>query len=142
MCVVYFWRCVLLISIPRSLDMLMLVRTSASHQGILLAELELIQPHMPQKPVLRGEVRCACVAREVSVERSSWYRWSGPEPAYFRVRVPIPDCSREIPESGRPEFGASLVVPQAARTPKGAGAVGRRAAGRTRLAKKPVGMDL
>ena len=32
-------------------------------------ELELIQPHMAQKPVLRGEVRCACVAREVSVER-------------------------------------------------------------------------
>ena len=32
-------------------------------------ELELIQPHMAQKPVLRGEVGCACVAREVSVER-------------------------------------------------------------------------
>ena len=31
-------------------------------------ELELIQPHMAQKPVLRGEVGCACVAREVSVE--------------------------------------------------------------------------
>ena len=31
--------------------------------------LELIQPHMAQKPVLRGEVGCACVAREVSVER-------------------------------------------------------------------------
>jgi len=30
-------------------------------------ELELIQPHMAQKPVLRGEVGCACVAREVSV---------------------------------------------------------------------------
>ena len=30
---------------------------------------ELIQPHMAQKPVLRGEVGCACVAREVSVER-------------------------------------------------------------------------
>ena len=29
-------------------------------------ELELIQPHMAQKPVLRGEVGCACVAREVS----------------------------------------------------------------------------
>ena len=25
-------------------------------------------PHMAQKPVLRGEVGCACVAREVSVE--------------------------------------------------------------------------
>ena len=32
-------------------------------------ELELIQPHMAKKPVLRGEVGCACVAREVSVER-------------------------------------------------------------------------
>ena len=32
-------------------------------------ELELIKPHMAQKPVLRGEVGCACVAREVSVER-------------------------------------------------------------------------
>ena len=31
-------------------------------------ELELIQSHMAQKPVLRGEVGCACVAREVSVE--------------------------------------------------------------------------
>jgi len=28
-------------------------------------ELELIQPHMAQKPVLRGEVGCACVARGV-----------------------------------------------------------------------------
>ena len=32
-------------------------------------ELELIQPHMAQKSVLRGEVGCACVAREVSFER-------------------------------------------------------------------------
>ena len=32
-------------------------------------ELELIQSHMAQKPVLRGEVGCACVAREVSVVR-------------------------------------------------------------------------
>ena len=32
-------------------------------------ELELIQSHMAQKPVLRGEVGCACVACEVSVER-------------------------------------------------------------------------
>ena len=29
-------------------------------------EFELIQSHMAQKPVLRGEVGCACVAREVS----------------------------------------------------------------------------
>jgi len=34
-----------------------------------LSELELIQSHMAQKPVLRGEMGCACVAREVSVER-------------------------------------------------------------------------
>ena len=27
-------------------------------------ELELIQPHMAQKPVLRGEVECACVAHQ------------------------------------------------------------------------------
>ena len=32
-------------------------------------ELELIQPLMAQEPVLRGEVGCACVAREVSVDR-------------------------------------------------------------------------
>ena len=32
-------------------------------------ELELIQSHKAQNPVLRGEVGCACVAREVSVER-------------------------------------------------------------------------
>ena len=29
-------------------------------------ELELIQSHMAQKPVLRGEVGCTCVAREVA----------------------------------------------------------------------------
>jgi len=39
-------------------------------QGLLgRLELELIQPHMAQKLVLRGEVGCACVACEVSVER-------------------------------------------------------------------------
>ena len=32
-------------------------------------ELEQIQSHMAHMPVLRGEVGCACVAREVSVER-------------------------------------------------------------------------
>ena len=37
--------------------------------SVLTEELELIQSHMAQKPVLRGEVGCACVAREVSVER-------------------------------------------------------------------------
>ena len=35
----------------------------------VVEELELIQTHMAQKPVLRGEMGCACVAREVSVER-------------------------------------------------------------------------
>jgi len=35
-----------------------------------MLKLELvIQYHMAQKPVLRGGVGCACVAREVSVER-------------------------------------------------------------------------
>ena len=32
-------------------------------------DLELIRSHMAQKRVLRGEVGCVCVAREVSVER-------------------------------------------------------------------------
>jgi len=30
-----------------------------------VSELELIQPHMAQKPVLRGEVGCACVGVRV-----------------------------------------------------------------------------
>jgi len=38
-------------------------------EGLVELEPELIQPHMAQKSVLRGEVGCACVAREVSVER-------------------------------------------------------------------------
>ena len=37
--------------------------------GYYKTKLELIQSHVAQKPVLRGEVGCACVAREVSVER-------------------------------------------------------------------------
>ena len=45
-----------------------LILTPPSQWGIEL-ELELIQSHMAQKPMLRGEVGCACVAREVSVER-------------------------------------------------------------------------
>ena len=36
-------------------------------EGGLPRCLELIQSHVAQKPVLRGEVGCACVAREVSV---------------------------------------------------------------------------
>ena len=43
--------------------------TRALPQMLALNELELIQSHMAQKPVLRGEVGRACVAREVSVER-------------------------------------------------------------------------
>ena len=39
----------------------------------VVLELELIQPHMAQKPVLRGEVGCACVVREVSIERERSY---------------------------------------------------------------------
>jgi len=45
-------------------------RTSFDWPVFLELELELIQSHMAQKPVLRGEVWCACVAREVGVERS------------------------------------------------------------------------
>ena len=45
------------------------VSLCGGHVHIRAAELELIQSHMAQKPVLRGEVGCACVAREVSVER-------------------------------------------------------------------------
>jgi len=37
--------------------------------GELELELELVQSHMAQTAVLRGEVGCACVAREVSVEK-------------------------------------------------------------------------
>ena len=40
-----------------------------SPAGAVQLELELIQSHVAQKQVLRGEVGCACVAREVSVER-------------------------------------------------------------------------
>ena len=44
-----------------------LLRIKGYDQGLNRKnELELIQPHMAQKPVLRGEVGCACVAREVS----------------------------------------------------------------------------
>ena len=60
---------------------------SAQVQGVGLSnngpptpvKLEHIQPHMAQKPVLRGEVGCACVAREVSFER-------GPVKTGARVR--------------------------------------------------------
>ena len=53
------------------MDALAAVATRRCHRWSreLELELELIQPHMAQKPVLRGEVGCACVAREVSVER-------------------------------------------------------------------------
>ena len=47
------------------------VEPARSRQSVLKGpfELELMQSHVAQKPVLRGEVGCACVAREVSVER-------------------------------------------------------------------------
>jgi len=45
-------------------------------------ELELIQSHMAQKPVLRGEVGCACVAREVSVEREKVWASAGVQGAW------------------------------------------------------------
>ena len=46
------------------------VRSAIKHTALTVElELGLIQPHIAQKPVLRGEVGCACVAREVSVER-------------------------------------------------------------------------
>ena len=50
-----------------------LKQSAGANHGCLRKELELepIQPHMTQKPVLRGEVGCACVARKVSVERST-----------------------------------------------------------------------
>ena len=46
--------------------------------SILELELELVQSHMAQKLVLRGEVGCACVAREVSVERGGMVSASAP----------------------------------------------------------------
>ena len=46
-----------------------------SSLGLNELELELIQSHMgAQKPMLRGEVGCACVAREVSVERGGMHQ--------------------------------------------------------------------
>jgi len=57
------------------LDSMTFVRSSRAAVRYLTwiakLELELIQSHMAQKPRLRGEVGCACVAREVSVETTS-----------------------------------------------------------------------
>ena len=64
-------------------------------------ELELIQSHMAQKPVLRGEVGCACVAREVSAERGDMgergcarrfggWVYTNPNQAY----IPLGSCVR------------------------------------------------
>jgi hypothetical protein len=39
-------------------------------------ELELIQTHMAQKPMLRVEVCARCVARE-STRKSGWFGWAG-----------------------------------------------------------------
>ena len=51
-------------------------------------ELELVQSHMAQKPVLRGEVGCACAAREVSVERDIYMQrtFAGSRPSSTRGR--------------------------------------------------------
>ena len=38
-------------------------------------ELELIQTHMAQKPVMRVEVRTRCVARE-SKRKRKWFGWA------------------------------------------------------------------
>ena len=54
-------------------------------------ELELIQPHMAQKPVLRGEVGCACVAREVSVEREE-----ACTSLFGSRRIPSTSCGLEL----------------------------------------------
>jgi len=51
------------------------VRAQAGIDRVEL-ELELIQSQMAQKPVLRCEVGCACVAREVSAERAWCHRTS------------------------------------------------------------------
>ena len=73
---------------------------------LCVIELELIQSHMAQKPVLRGEVGCACVARKVSVERGG-----------MGVRV----SDFLIGRLGLPTAGEKRVL-EAARTPKSAGA--------------------
>jgi len=44
-------------------------------------ELELIQSHMAQ-PMLRSEVGCACVAREVSVEKEKVWASAGVQGAW------------------------------------------------------------
>ena len=49
--------------LPRSVEFI------ACRPSPSILKLELIKSHMAQKPVMRGEVCCACVAREVSVER-------------------------------------------------------------------------
>jgi len=59
--------CVLLFSIESSLIQ-HLYHHHYHHYSHYQLELELVQPHMAQKPVLRCEVGCACVAREVSVD--------------------------------------------------------------------------
>jgi len=46
-------------------------RVNGNGPPTLWIELELIQSHMAQKPVLQGEVGCACIARGVSVERGN-----------------------------------------------------------------------
>ena len=65
------------------------VLTGTSNHVLLMSlfaqelELELVQSHMAQKPVLRGEAGCACVAREVrSVSREEVWASAGVQGAW------------------------------------------------------------
>ena len=60
-------------------------------------ELELIQSHMARKPVLRGEVGCACLAREVRVERGDTRSTHTHDMRFY-----TPGVSRLFPASHRP----------------------------------------
>ena len=79
-------------------------------------ELELIQSHMSQKPVLRGEVGCACVAREVSVERGGMGEFSAQsDTSCLTLRESPPSCPddeahrrRHRPQKGQHGAGRSV----------------------------------
>ena len=62
--------------VSRAIMRVVLVKTRSE------LELELIQPHMAQKPVLRDEVGCACVARERSVSREEVWASAGVQGAW------------------------------------------------------------
>ena len=85
-------------------------------------ELELIQSHMAQKPVLRGEVGCACVAREVSVGGSYPVHPDGPtNPPNATHQVPAAApcagtcflllCSLRVSSSEEVESGSGASAP-------------------------------